>query len=391
MGNGAAGEPPVRVVSIVTKLSVGGAQETVLRCCALLDHERFETLLVAGPETSPEGDLHERAQRMGVPVRTVSALRRPINPLFDAIAIVQLMRLLHAVKPSIVHTHSSKAGLLGRMAARLARAPVVVHTIHGWSFHDYMSSSARHRYIMAERIAARFSDALIVVTERDRQEGLARRIGHPSKYHLIRSGIETGNYRRGLGARQQARELLGVSTAPEVVGTVTRLSTQKDPATLLRAFAIVARARRSCSFVVIGDGPLRSEVDSMLNELQLTKRVVMAGSRSDVAALLPAFDVFVSSSLWEGLPRVVTEAVAAGIPVVTTNAGGVGELVVHEVSGLMVPPKDPEALADAVLRVLDNPVLGQRLASEASDRIEEYGTEAMIGALDRLYSRCLRD
>jgi len=378
-----------KVFNVITKLAVGGAQETALRSCSLLDPARWETALVTGPESSPEGDLFEEAAALGVRVLTVPTLRRRVRPVGDLRALIDLVRLLRRERPDVVHTHSSKAGVVGRLAARLARVPVVVHTVHGWSFHEGMSPVSRKVAVAAERLAARWTTALVVVATRDAEIGIAARIGRPEQYALVRSGIDTVAFRSTAASRVDARRALGIPESIPVLGTVTRLCRQKDPETLLRAARLVVDARPEARLVVVGDGPLRPEVDALVERLGLGPNVSLLGPRRDVAGLLPAFDAFVLSSRWEGLPRVVVEAMAVGVPVVSTDVGGISEAIEDGVSGLLVPAGEPEALAGAILRILDEAGLGERMRRAATARVDEFDVGVMTDRLDELYTRLL--
>lgn len=375
--------------NVITKLAVGGAQETALSYCSQLDPDRWAMTLVTGPELSPEGDLFEEAGRRGVPVLTVPSLRRRIRPLADTRAVVELVRLFRRERPDIVHTHSSKAGLIGRLAARIAGVPVVVHTVHGWSFHDGMSPVARTVAVTLERLAARWTWPLVVVAEIDAEIGVAAGIGQPAQYTVIRSAVDVDRLRRAAGSRASARAALGIPEGVPVAGTVTRLCRQKDPETLLRAARLTAELQPDARFVVVGDGPLRPQVERLLDELDLRDHVTLLGRRSDVEALLPGFDAFVLSSRWEGLPRVVIEAIAVGVPVVSTDVGGIAEAVEDQVSGLLVPPGDAVSLANALVRVLAEPGLGARLRANAATRVDEFDVGTMTDSLDDLYSGLL--
>ncbi len=377
--------------NVITKLAVGGAQETALAYCSSLDPARWEASIVTGPERSPEGDLFDEAARRGVPVVTVPSLRRRIRPVADVRAVVELVRLFRQERPDIVHTHSSKAGLVGRLAARVAGVPVVVHTVHGWSFHEGMSLAARAFAVTFERLAARWTWPLVVVTEVDAEIGLASRIGQPDQYAVVRSAIDVERLRRSAGSRASARSALGIPQDMPVVGTVTRLCTQKDPEMLLRAARLAVELQPDVRFVVIGDGPLRPRVEQLLDDLDLRGHVTLLGRRSDVETLLPGFDAFVLSSRWEGLPRVVVEAMAVGVPVVSTDVGGIAEVVEDGVSGLLVPAGDHIAMANALLRVLGEPGLGGRLARDAGGRVAEFDIGEMAARLDDLYAGLLPD
>ena len=376
----------MHIVNIITKLSVGGAQETVLRTCARLDSNRFQCTIVAGCDPSPEGELRDRAQSLGCRVVDVPTLHRSIRPLADLRAVIALAKVLRELRPDVVHTHSSKAGVVGRLAARLARVPVVVHTVHGWSFHDGMARSVRMAAIAVERLLARLSQALVVVTMADERTGLDAHVGRPGQYHVVRSGIDVDAVRAAAAQAGPVDDPIDAAGG-RTVGTVMRLSEQKDPITFVEAAAIVARqpGHDDVRFVIVGDGPLRGDVERHIEIAALDGRFELTGAVADAIPCLGRFDLFVLSSRWEGLPRVVVEAMAAGIPVVATAVGGVGEVIVDGETGLLVAPRDPAALADAIGRLLDQRGLAAQLASAASARVEQFDERHMADALASLY------
>lgn len=373
------------VCHVITRMIVGGAQENTMYSCAHVDPDRFASLLVTGPETGPEGSLHEEVKDLGIRTIVLPSLVRAISPGTDAAALAALVRLFRRERPHIVHTHSSKAGILGRLAARIARVPAIVHTVHGWSFHDHMPAWKRAAYIRAERAVSRSTDRLVFVTERDRRKGSDERIGDADRYVTIRSGIDVDAFRLARSERREARRRLSLPDDVPVVGSVTRLSQQKDPRTFVAAAALVANRSPEARFVLVGDGPLRDELRAAAQKAGLGERITFAGLRRDVPHLLPAFDVFVLTSLWEGLPRVIPQAMAAQIPVVAAGVDGVLEAIVDGETGLLYRPGDPAHLADAVLRVLAEPALAERLAASGADRAEVFSLETMIADLERLY------
>jgi glycosyltransferase involved in cell wall biosynthesis len=290
-----------------------------------------------------------------------------------------------------VHTHSSKAGLLGRAAARAARVPHVVHTQHGWSIRVQTSPAVWMAYRLVERVLARATDRIVVVAALDRATGLAHGIGRPGQYTVIRSGIDVAAFSNSASRRREARERLGLPRDAAVVGTVARLAPPKDLESLLHGFAAVAAERPAARLVLIGDGPRRAEAEAMVRALGATDRVVFAGPRRDVPELLPAFDVMVLPSHHEGLPRTIVEAMATGIPVVASGVGGIPEVVVDGTTGLLVPPGDPAALASAVERVLDDPALGLQLVDRARTLVGEFDAAAMVRRTEALYEELLAE
>jgi glycosyltransferase involved in cell wall biosynthesis len=408
---------PVRVCQVITRFIVGGAQEQVLLTVAALggasprtSHPdsvpcsasrpavgpEFCSKLICGPETGPEGSLFEEAGKLGVQPQVLPDLVREIRPARDLRAFVELRRRFREADGSpafdIVHTHSSKAGILGRLAARWAGIPIVVHTVHGWGFGDHQPAPVRRFYVELERFCARRTDALITVATQDRDAGLAAGIGTPERYHLIRSGIELERFGRlaGCAAREALRESFGIPREALVVGNVGRLSEQKAPLDLLRTFAEVLRGRPESWLILVGDGPLRPEVERAALRLGVQGRTILAGLRRDVPEILSTFDVFVSSARWEGLPRTLPQAMAAGLPVVATEVGGVGDAIRDGENGFLVPPGNPGALAQCVLRLLEAPALRERMGVEGRRRAPEFGADRMIAGVSALYRHLLR-
>lgn len=376
----------VRVCHVITRLIAGGAQEHVVETCARLPRDRYAAWIVTGPQTGPEGSLHHLAADLGVEVEIVPQLVRELAPVRDLIALVRLWLIFRRTRPHIVHTNSSKAGILGRLAARFAGVPAIVHTVHGWSFHEHMPAPVRGLYERLERVAARWTQSIVVVADVDREKGTRAAIGRPEKYETIRSGIDVASFARAC-ERERFRDEFDLPAGVPVVGTVTRLVAQKDPSTLVSVFAEVAARSPEARFVIVGDGPLRADVEAAVEGAGLGDRVRMAGLRSDVADLLGCFDVFVLTSLWEGLPRVIPEAMAAGVPVVASSVGGVGEAISDGVDGLLVPPRDAGAFGDRIGKVLADRELAARLRQAGRRRASDFDVSVMIGRLDELYRR----
>lgn len=379
---------PIRVVHLITKMAIGGAQESALATCAGLDASRFRQVLISGGEVDSEGTLFDDARSKGVEVVVEDALVRRVNPVKDLLATWRLARRFRKWKPDIVHTHSSKAGLLGRIAARAAGVPCVVHSVHGWSFHDDMSRGGRAAIVLVERAAARLSDALIVESSTDLPKGLSRRIGQARQYALIRNGIDLSMFRPAQPDAEAVRSL-GLPPSSRIVGTVGRLADQKDPVLMVEAFAKVARAVPDVHFVWIGDGPLRATTEARIAQLGLIGRFHIVGVRRDVHNLLTTFSVFALSSRWEGLPRTITEAMASGVPVVATRVDGTAEAVTHDHSGLLVASGDPDSLADAIVALLVDRDRAARLAHAALERADIFSLEVMTSDLAALYGRLL--
>jgi glycosyltransferase involved in cell wall biosynthesis len=374
----------VKVVHVITKLDVGGAQETALALCERLDPASFDVTLLTGPEYGSGGSLLPEARRRGLGVKVIPSLRRQISPVADVRALIALTRILRRQRPSIVHTHSSKAGVLGRMAAVLARTPCVVHTVHGWSFRDYQHPAVRKLYQRLERVMSRVTNRIVVVAATDKAVGLDLGIGRPDQYVLLRSGVELNVGSMG----EEMREAVPWSDPPPgamVIGTVTRLRHPKDNLGFVRMAAILRDRHPEFRFVMVGDGPDRVAIEREIATRHLESQFTLLGVRRDATSLMAAFDVFVLSSLSEGIPRVILEAMAVSVPVVATAVGGVSEVVVHGETGLLVAPGDPMAMADAVELVCHDEVQRDRLTSEAAHRIGEFDVDEMIRGAQSMY------
>ncbi|MGH9049115.1 MAG: glycosyltransferase family 4 protein [Acidimicrobiia bacterium] len=375
----------LRVCHVITRLIVGGAQEAALLACAHVDRRRFASTLAAGRQTGAEGDLRPRAVDLGVPTVVIPTLVRQVAPARDRRAAYALRRLFREHAFDVVHTHSSKAGFLSRWAARRERVPMIVHTVHGWSFHDHMPRLLRAAYVRLERRAALWCDHIVTVSESDRDKGLAAGIGSPEQYVTIREVNDLAPYDAHAGERDEARRRLQLPVDSRVVGTVGRFTEQKDPVTWIRAAALLARQRADISFVMVGDGPLRAETEKAAASLGLADRLVTTGLRDDVPALLPALDVFLLTSRWEGAPLVIPQAMASGVPVVASAVDGNREIVRDRANGLLVPADAPDAAASAVGELLGDGALHAQLAAAGRRTTHEFSLGETIPRLEALY------
>jgi glycosyltransferase involved in cell wall biosynthesis len=376
-----------RVAHVITRLELGGAQQNTIFSTAHHDRARFEVELLAGRGGWLDAEALAIADAR---VELVDWLHHEISPWHDARAVLRLARHFRARGVDLVHTHSSKAGILGRFAAALARVPRVVHTVHGWSFNPTQPPAVRGLYRALERIAARATDRIVVVSEPDRAKGLAAGIGRPGQYALVRSGIDVAAFARPSRPRAEIRAELGVRSGERLVGSLACLKPQKAPADFVRAAAAAHAQDPALRFVLAGDGPLREETEALIRKLDLGDTVRLVGWRRDVADFLHALDVFLLTSLFEGLPQAVLQAMAAGVPVVATGVDGTAEIVEHEITGLLVPPGDAPSAAAAVVRMAADAGLAARTVAGAAARLgREYDVAEMVARLDRLYVELL--
>jgi glycosyltransferase involved in cell wall biosynthesis len=376
------------VAHLITRLELGGAQQNTLFCTAHHDRAFFEVDLLAGKG----GLLDEEAHRIpDARVELLPWLKHSISPAIDLLALFRLRSYFRSRRIDLVHTHSSKAGILGRVAARLAGVPVVVHTVHGWSFNATQPAPVRTLFVALERFAATATDCLVAVSSGNRHEGLLRRIGRPGQYRVLHSGIDIPAFRQPGVDRAETRRRLGFDDSQTVIGTVACLKPQKAPLDFVRAAAAAHAEEPSLRFFIAGDGRLRREVESMIRRKRLEGIVLTLGWRRDVADLLHAADIFLLTSLYEGLPRAVLQAMAAGVPVVATAVDGTPEVVEDGVTGLLAPPGQPGEAARKLLRMHRDAALRERCVAEARSRLgRAFDIHRMVRDLDELYLSLLQ-
>ena len=386
---------PVRIVNVITRMIVGGPQQVSLLTARY--YQAFAPVdfhLVFGTASGPEGDYHAEIAASGVAQHPMTTLVRELAPPTDARALGALVSLFRRLRPQLVHARSAKARFLAPLAARLARVPVTLQTVHGWSFNNAVDRR-RALFIQLERLARKLCDVTVLVSQQDLAEGVALGVLSPAgvadgEAVVIRSGVDLG----ALGpldpaARRTLRAAEGVPDARPVVSLVQRLSPPKTPLVFVRALPRILDERPDVTVWIVGDGPLRADTEAAVSGTAHGARVRFLGLRKDVPDLLAASDVTVHSSRREGLPRVVLEALAVGTPVVATSVGGVSDAVVDGVSGLLVPPEDPAALAGAVLATLADPAAAARRVAAGRAAVRPFSARQMLDDQHALYRRLL--
>jgi len=378
-----------KVLHPITRLIIGGAQENTMLTAQLLDKAQWDVEIVAGPQTGSEGSLIEAVQERGISLILEPTMVRELNPIKDLLALIRLTQIMRRGRYTIVHTHSSKAGILGRWAAKLAGVPIIVHTVHGWAHHERQHPLLRAYYILLEKLTLPITDQMIAVTSKDIDKGLHDGIGQSANYLIIRSGIELERFGHPQVPREATRAAWGIPQEATVVGSVTRLSPQKAPLDFVQAAALVARDYPDTYFVMVGDGPLRQEVEALATQLGIADRLVLTGLRRDVPELLAAFDLFALSSLWEGLPRVLPQAMATSLPIVATACDGSAEAIEEGVNGFLVPPGEPAVLAQRLCQLIAQPRLAQQMGAAGYARVQEFSDRGMVSAIANLYTKLL--
>lgn len=384
----------MRIVHIITRLIIGGAQENTILTCEGLHAKGHDVTLITGPTTGPEGSLVDRAKRGGYPYLEANRLVRAIAPRDDWLALRQLRRMLEGLAPDVVHTHSSKAGILGRIAAANARVPCIIHTVHGMSFNRTQSRLTQGIYAAAERCCAGKSHALVCVADAMREQMLAARIGSAGQYTTIRSGMETDAFDPAKYDAEAVRAEWGVPQDAVVVGTVARLFRNKGYEQLIEVMERAARAQPRLRFVWIGDGADRAEYEADLARRNLRDRVTITGlvPPGEIPRLLSGIDILAHASQWEGLPRAVVQALLMEKPAVSFDIDGAPEVIKQDETGELAPLNDCDAFANAIHRLAGDPVLRKRLGRTGRQRcLIEFSKETMTDALESLYERLMRN
>jgi glycosyltransferase involved in cell wall biosynthesis len=345
-----------------------------------LDPDRFRVTIVTGEG----GPLTKRARQAGMRVVIEPSLVSPISPRNDAAALSRLTAICRLHAFDVVHTHSAKAGALGRIAAYRAGVPVIVHTYHGFPFHDFQDPVTHAAYVAIERRLARITDHVLAIGTGVAAEALRRGLARPTSLRTIAPVVESTVVTRDRHTRAAARALLGVPDDLQVIGTVARVDFQKAPEHLLAA--LDALRHRDAVVVWVGSGPLLEVVRREAAARGLGDRFRMVGERSDVPQILPAFDVFALSSRYEGLPCAIVEAMRCGVPVVATSVNSVPDLVIPGRSGILVPPGRPDLMANALDGLLDNPLMAARLVVGGRELAgTTYDAERLAEVLDDVY------
>ena len=385
---------PIRCIHVITRLILGGAQEnTLFTCEGLQARPDYDVTLVTGPALGPEGSLMERARRNGVRLIVLPSLRREIHPVRDPVAYQALLDLFREKRPHIVHTHSSKAGIIGRLAAHRARTPVIIHTVHGSPFYAYQNPVANWLYRKLEGWAGKYSHRIISVADAMTQQFVAAGVAPAERFITIHSGMEVEPFLTGRDARARVRRQLGIPDDDVVIGKVARLFHLKGHADVLNAFPDVVRRFPKARLLFVGDGILRDALEKQAVALGVREWVTFAGlvPPEQVPDMIKAMDALVHASLREGLARVLPQALLSGCPVISYDVDGAPEVVVPGETGWLVPPRSVDGLRRAMVEALDDPDRALAMAAEGRRRFtERFRTETMVRRIVEVYAEELR-
>lgn len=385
-------DAPIRVLHVITRMIVGGAQENTLLSVEGLDRlPQYDVTLASGVDRGPEGDLLERARKTTKLV-IVPELARAVNPLADVAALWKLYRLIRTGRYHIVHTHSSKAGVLARIAAKSAGTPLVVHTLHGLPFHDYQPWLVNRLWWLTKRLCVPLTDHFISVSRLMAQKAIAAGIGRPEQFSTVYSGMELDWYLDAEVDPAAVRRELGIPQGARVVGKIARLFHLKGHDQLFDAAPAIVRRHPDVRFLLIGDGILYDHLRRRAQEQGILQHFVFAGlvDRERIPEMLSAMDVLVHTSLREGLARVLPQALAMGKPCVSFDLDGAPEVVIPGQTGYLVRPGDAEGLAEAITRLLADPALRRRMGEAGRRRVDPaFRAETMVQEIAAVYRTLL--
>ncbi len=385
------GKSRVKIVRIIARLNIGGPALHVVNLNKGLSSDRFESLLVTGSPNPGEGSMLDYAQENGVrpliiPEMVGEASLRPR----DIKALFKLYRILRMERPQIVHTHTAKAGFLGRVAARLAGVPVIVHTYHGHVLHGYYGPLKNWLLRRMERVLARITNQLVAVSPLVRKDLLAYRVAPPEKIRVIPLGFDLEPFLQCRSLKGEFRTELGLGTGVRLIAILGRIFPIKNHRLFLESATQVAKQESNARFVIVGDGILRSEMERYAADLGIHQRTIFTGWRHDLPRIYADLDLLVVSSDNEGTPVSAIEAMASGCPVVATQVGGLPDVIENGKTGYLVPAQQPQALAAAMLDLIQNSETAEQMSRAAQLSVKEkFSINRLISDTENLYQDLL--
>jgi glycosyltransferase involved in cell wall biosynthesis len=374
-----------KVFHVITKLELGGAQKVTLMTLERLPRDRYELGLIAGPE----GILVNWANQIPELTRFwIPNLVREVRPIQDSITLLKLWNLFRRERPHIVHTHSSKAGILGRLAARLAGVPIIFHTYHGFGFNDFQPRLIKTFYIWLERTIGKVTNQAVIVSYANAKRAEASGIVPNNDWILCRDAISLEQFMQ-TGPRRTKLPDWNIPEDRVVVGMVACLKPQKSPVDFVEVAARVLKVTGRVHFIMAGDGELRPAVEARIRELGISGYMTLLGWQKDMPEVYRNLDVVVLTSLWEGLPCVFSEAMAAGIPIVATNVDGAREAIIDRDTGFLHGPHDIDGMAKSVLKLVEDPALRVAMGRRGKSRVTEFDISTSVAALESAYQKWL--
>jgi len=374
----------IKIVRVIARLNIGGPAIHVLNLTAKLDSNLFETILITGCIGPNEGDMTYLAEALGVRPILVSELQREISPLDDVRAVITLWRIFRRERPDIVHTHTAKAGTIGRIAALLARVPIIVHTFHGHVFHSYFPLRKTRFFVLIERLLALFSTYIVAISPRQKEE-IGAYLKSKERIVVIPLGFDLSRFVTA-NNKDQARERLNLPKDKKIVGIVGRLAPVKNHKLFIWLAEESRKEDEDILFVIVGDGEERPRLERMVRERRLSDRVTFLGWQKDIEIVYKAIDLLVLTSVNEGTPVAVIEAMASGCPVLASCVGGVPDLIEHNKNGLLANPSDRRDFLEKMTYLLGDCQTRKDLARKGQEFVlKRYDLNRLLMDMTHLY------
>jgi glycosyltransferase involved in cell wall biosynthesis len=375
----------MQICHVITKPELGGAQLSTLNLISNLPKDKYQVSII----TSTIGILKKEFKNLKNTTTHFSPfLKRAINPIADILALIHIYLIYRSNGFKIIHTHSSKAGIIGRWAGLFAGIPVILHTVHGWSFNDCQPVPVKRFYIFLEKITAAFTTKIICVSKKDIETGLKYKIAPREKFVLIKYGIPLYEFKNSNCDRTAKKKELGINNDYPVVGMISCLKPQKAPLDYVKACIDIHSKIPDVNFLLIGDGVLRKRCELELKKASLNGKFIFTGWRRDISEILDVLDIVVLTSKWEGFPITIIEALAKGKPIVAADAGGIRELVKDGMSGYITKPGEYKDTSERILSILKDKDFLSKMKEEAFKSIDDsFDIKAMAYNMDNLYRR----
>lgn len=383
--------PKIRILHIITRVDKGGSAGDTLLSVSRLNKEKFDVTLMSNNISDSDKEIAEFIKQEKINHILIPELVREIHPFKDIKAFYRIYQFINKEKFDIVHTHSSKAGILGRWAAKLAGTKFVVHTPHGHIFYGYFAWFKTKIFIYLEKLASLVTDRIITLTQRGKEEHLNYKIAKPNKFVPIYSGIEMEKFTNFQIDILKEKERLNIPLEAPVIGTVSRLETVKGNRYFIASLPEIIKIFPALKVFIIGDGSERGKLENNVKKIGLLGNAVFMGQRKNIRDIVSIFDIFVLPSLNEGMGKCLLEAQALGVPIVATKVGGIPEVVKDGITGILVPPRNPKAMAEAIINLLKDKCLRENMSKEAKKWIDNrFSAEAMVNRISNLYEELTR-
>jgi len=384
----------IKILHIITRLDRGGSSFGVLRNLFKLRKDRFDFTLMFGPSLEPDKEMIESVRKTGIIFILNPYLVRAFSPVKDFLALLKIFFLIKNEKFDIIHTHTSKAGILGRLAAKLATTgryrPIKIHTPHGHVFYGYYGFFLSKLFLIVEKWAAGFTDKIVALTERGIQEHIELGVSkEKSKFTSILEGVDLNKIANLKTDTVEKKKELGLPEGVKLIGSAGRLEHIKGYRYFIEGIPTVRKYFPDYIFLLIGDGSLRDELQHRIDSLGLQQNCRILGWRKDVDEIISILDIFVLTSLNEGMGQVLIEAMMLEKPVVATNVGGIPSVVIDGETGILVPSKSPGALAEAIISLLNNPERMKNMGIAGKERAKLFSVEVMVEKTEKLYEELL--